>query len=110
MFPSRPDLSAIFAYRNSSEVSTHSVNFLYTTVKIDSDNTLYTTLYEKPTDAHLYLHYDSAHHSPCHSRGPYGQFVRIRRICSKNEDFIDNGIKMISKKRVPIETIKKAQA
>ena len=79
----------------TSEVSTRSVNLLDTTVKTDSANTLYTTLYEKPTDTHLYLHYNFVHHSPCHSKGPFRQFVRLRRICSKNEDLIDNGIKMI---------------
>ena len=52
----------------TSETSESSVNFLDTTVKIDSDSTIYTTLYEKPTDTHLYLHYNSAHHSPRHKR------------------------------------------
>ena len=79
----------------TSEASTKEVNFLDTTVKIDSDRKLYTTLYEKPTDTHMYLHHHSAHHSPCHTKGPYGQFLRIRRICTKNDDFIENGIKMI---------------
>ena len=79
----------------TSEVSDTSVNFLDTTVKIDTDNIIYTTLYEKPIDTHLYLHYESAHHSPCHEKGPHGQFLRIRRICGKNQDFIESGIKMI---------------
>ena len=42
----------------TSEASTKEVNFLDTTVKIDSDRKLYTTLYEKPTDTHMSLHYD----------------------------------------------------
>ena len=86
----RDELDKFIVYLNqihentkfTSEVSTHSVNFLDTTVKIDTDNTLYTTLYEKPTDTYLYLHYQSARHGPCHTKGPYGQFLRIR-ICSK---------------------------
>ena len=49
------------------EASTESIIFLDTTVKIDSSRHLYTTLYEKPTDTHLYLHYTSAHHRPCHT-------------------------------------------
>ena len=59
----RDELDQFIVYLNQihenikfTEVSTHSVNFL-TTVKIDTDNTLYTTLHEKPTDTHLYLHY-----------------------------------------------------
>ena len=79
----------------TSEISDTYINFLDTTVKIDTDHTLYTTLYEKPTDTHLYLHYDSAHHGPCHTKGPFGQFLRLRRICCKNEDFINNGINLI---------------
>ena len=94
----------------TSEINEHSINFLDTTVKIDEDRSLYTTLYEKPTDTHLYLHYDSAHHSPCHKKGPYGQFLRIRRICTKNQDFIDNGIKMVKhyiKRGYPFKQLKK---
>ena len=41
------------------------INFLDTTVKFNVDRTLITTLYEKPTDIYLYLHYTSAHHQPC---------------------------------------------
>ena len=93
----------------TSDISDTHVNFLDTTVRIDSDRLIYTTLYEKPTDTHLYLHYESAHNSPCHEKGPYGQFLRIRRICSKNDDFIDNGIKMIEhymKRGYPFNTLK----
>ena len=60
-----------------------------------TDRQIYTTLYEKPTDTQLYLHCEADHHSPCHVKGRYGQFLRIRRIRTKNNDFIDNGIKMI---------------
>ena len=77
------------------EFRKESINFLDTTVKIDTTRELYTTLYEKPTDTHLYLHYTSAHHKPCHAKGHYGQFLSIRRICTKSEDFIHHGIKLI---------------
>ena len=90
-----------------------SVNFLDTTVKIDTDNTIYTTLNEKSTDTHLYLHYESAHHSPCHEKGSHGQFLRIRRICAKNQDFIKNGLKMIEhymKRGYPFKQLKKTYA
>ena len=39
------------------EHSEKSIDFLDTTVKIDSDRHLYTTLFDKPTDTHLYLHH-----------------------------------------------------
>ena len=79
-------------------------------MKIDTKQLLYTTLYEKPTDTHLYLHYTSAHHKPCHTKGSYGQFLRIRRICTKNDDFIHHGIKMIEyylKRGYPFKSLKK---
>ena len=79
----------------TSEVSSSSINFLDTTIKVDTDNNLYTTLYEKPTDTHLYFHYDSALHGLRHTKGPHGQFLRLRRICTRNEDFIENGINML---------------
>ena len=99
-----------FKIKFTSEVSTNSGKFLDTTVKIDTNQTLYTTLYDKPTDTHLCLHYESAHHSPCHTKGLYGQFLRIRRICSKNQEFIDNGVKMIEhclKRGYPFKQLKK---
>ena len=114
----RDELDNFIKYLNSihekikftSEVSENEINFLDTKVKIDEHRKLNTTLYEKPTDTHLYLHYDSAHHGPCHTKGPYGQFLRIRRICSRNEDFIENGINLIRyylKRGYPFKQLKK---
>ena len=79
-------------------------------MKIDTNRMLYTTLFEKPTDTHLYLHHTSAHHGPCHTKGPFGQLLRIRRICAKNEDFITNGVNMIEhylKRGYPLKSFKK---
>ena len=84
--------------------------FLDTTVKIDSSRHLYTTLYEKPTDTHLYLHYTFAHHRPCHTKGLYGQFLRIRRICTKNGDFLHQWDKIIEyylNRGYPLHALKK---
>jgi hypothetical protein len=70
------------------EHSPKQVNFLDTTVVIDDlHRKLYTKLYTKPTDTHSYLHWTSAHYHPCKTKGPYGQFLRIRRICHRHEDF-----------------------
>ena len=78
------------------ESSITQINFLDTTVKINDSRNLYTTLYEKPTDTHLYLHYTSAHHAPSKTKGPYGQFLRLRRICTYDHDFEHNSEKLIS--------------
>ena len=112
------ELQKFFKYLNSihekikftHENSQEHINFLDTTVRVDIDRSLYTTLYEKPTDTHLYLHYNSAHHKPCHTKGPYGQFLRIRRICTKNNDFIHHGLKLMEyyqNRGYPLKTLKK---
>ena len=68
------------------ELSHSQIDFLDTTFKVNDSQQLYTTLYEKPTDTHLYLHYTFSHHNPCKTKGPYGQFFRLRRICTYDND------------------------
>ncbi|XP_060066994.1 uncharacterized protein LOC132547247 [Ylistrum balloti] len=69
------------------EVSSTSMNFLDTTVIKEEDGTLQTTLYTKPTDAHLYLHYHSCHPRQQIRNIPFGQLLRVRRICSTLDEF-----------------------
>jgi hypothetical protein len=76
----------------TAENSTTAVNFLDTTVKVGTDNKLYTTLYCKPTDSHNYLLYESAHPKHTKSSLPYSQLLRIRRICSHIEDYDTNAV------------------
>jgi hypothetical protein len=61
---------------------------LDTRVLKDLNQKLILTLYTKPTDTHSYLHFTSAH--PMHQKtsGPYSQLVRIKRICTRNADFL----------------------
>ena len=71
---------------------------------------IYTTLYEKPTDTHLYLHYTSSHHAPSKTKGPYGQFLRLRRICTYDIDFEQNSEKLIQyylKRGYPEKSLRK---
>ena len=71
----------------TSDYSRNSTNFLDTTVIKDHNNELYTDLYCKPTDSHGYLMYDSAHPPKCKESLPYSQFLRLKRICSREEDY-----------------------
>ena len=87
------------------EYSTTEINFLDTTVKLGKDRRLVTTLYNKPTDTHLYLHHSSAHPTNVTSKGPFGQFFRIRRICSLEADYELNANKLIEKTWLPTKTI-----
>ena len=64
------------------------VNFLDTTVHLDPDGSLWTDLYSKPTDSHNYLRFESSHPRHCMQGLPYSQFLRVRRICTREEDFV----------------------
>ena len=90
------------------EHSHQTVNFLDTSLHIDENLRIYTTLYEKPTDTHLYLHYTSLHHEPCKSKGPYGQYLRLRRTCTKDENFRYNSKRLTEfyiKRGYPIKSL-----
>ena len=58
------------------------INFLDTNVHINPDGTLKTSLYQKPTDRNAYLHHSSYHPAKLISNIPYGQFLRVKKICS----------------------------
>ena len=64
------------------------MNFLDTKIKKDKENNLYTDLYVKPTDTNSYLKFNSAHPPRCKESFPYSQFLRIKRICTNEEDYI----------------------
>ena len=49
--------------------------------------TIHTDLYTKPTDTHQYLSPESCHPKHYTTSIPYSQSLRLRRICSRVEDF-----------------------
>ena len=61
-------------------------SFLDTTVILE-DGTLHMDLYTKPTDTHHHLSLNNYHPKYCASTLPYSQSLRLRRICSRKEDF-----------------------
>ena len=62
--------------------STSTVNMLDVKVTLNSDGTISTELYYKPTAAHQYLHNSSYHQPHLIKSIPKSQFIRVRRICS----------------------------
>ena len=72
------------------EISYSHIDFLDTTVKFGPDRGLITTLFNKPTDTQLYLEYSSAHPHSVLTKGPYGQYLRLRRSCTLDCDFEAN--------------------
>lgn len=88
------DLGTWLSYFNNNDLNLnftgtlqpHSIEFL--DVKLTgTGNSIHTTLYRKPTAGNALLRADSAH--PKHTiRGvPYGQFLRLKRLCSTPESF-----------------------
>ena len=75
-----------FTYEHSKV----SIPMLDTRIISDPNGHLYTTLYNKPTDTHPYLHFSSCHPHHKKTGGPYSQLLRVRRICQKDHDFESN--------------------
>ena len=68
------------------EYSNQKMHFLDVMVT-NNNGLLSTSLYTKPTDAHLYLSFDSCHPYTQKKSIPYSQALRIRRICSDIGEF-----------------------
>ena len=91
---SRVDLDVFISYVNSFhpaleftwEISDKSVTFLDISVSI-TDDRLRTSVHYKPTDSHSYLLYSSSHPKHTLNAIPFSQFLRLRRLCSDDEDF-----------------------
>ena len=65
-------------------------------------------LYCKPTDRNNFLPFNSAHPYHCKKGLPYGQFLRLRRICSRDEDFLEQSAKkaaLLLQKQYPMELL-----
>jgi len=60
------------------------INFLDTTIYLTPERKLESTLYTKPTDSSMLLHYTSHHPRQCKSGTIYSQALRFRRIITDN--------------------------
>lgn len=65
-----------------------SVPFLDVTVSVDQDGNLTSTLFRKETAGNTILKFSSSHPAPLHRAIPFGQYLRLRRICCNKEDFL----------------------
>ena len=80
----------------SCQILNKSIDFLDTTVYV-KNRRLHTTIFTKLTDKQNYLHYKSEHSLPLKSNIPFGQILRIKRICSEALEFLRNCTKIISR-------------
>ena len=53
-----------------------------------SEDTIQTSIFHKEIDTPNYLHFSSFHPDQCKRAIPYIQFVRLRRLCSDDDDFL----------------------
>ena len=67
--------------------SESSLNMLDLTLHLQ-EGFIYTDIYAKPTDSHLYLPFSSSHPSHCKRAIPYGVALRIKRNCSTEESLV----------------------
>ena len=52
-------------------------------------------MYYKPTDSHSYLDFRSSHPSSTRNSIPFSQFLRLKRLCSSDDDFEVQSTRMI---------------
>ncbi|KAM9330952.1 uncharacterized protein KIAA0825 homolog [Gastrophryne carolinensis] len=71
----------------TSQVSTDSVTFLDLHLTMKTEGVIETTLHRKDTATNSLLHFASAHPDHLKRSIPVGQFLRLKRNCSTNEEF-----------------------
>ena len=54
---------------------------------IPRDDRVATSIHYKETDSHSYLNFKSSHPFKCRASIPASQFLRLRKICSEDDDF-----------------------
>lgn len=99
--PNPPETLEPFLYTMNSMHTNISIEFkkgnslpFLDTIVTASNKSLQTTVYYKPTDSHSYLLYSSYHPKTTREAIPYSQFLRLRRICSDEDDFKARGREM----------------
>ncbi len=75
------------------EISETSVSFLDILISING-NRLVTSVFYKPTDSHSYPLYSSSHPNHTKRSIPFSQFLRLRHLCSEDEDFHTKSLEM----------------
>ena len=70
----------------TTHYSKEQIAFLDTTIQI-SNSRLITKTFKKPTDRSSYLHNTSYHLNTLKNNIPYGQALRLKKICTNNKDY-----------------------
>ena len=91
---SKSDLNTFLTYINNIHPtikfthlsSNHNVSFLDISISL-KDGFLHSDLFTKPTDSHAYLLHNSCHPTHVKRNLPFSLFLRLRRLCSEEEQF-----------------------
>ena len=75
------------ALQFTSNITETELPFLDSNLLISEDR-IQTSIFYKETDTHNYLHFSSFHPDHCKRAIPYSQFLRLRRLCSDDDDFL----------------------
>ena len=73
------------SFQFTCNYSKECVQFFHVSVSVDNTSSITTDLYVKPTDTYQYLLATSCHPNHTKRSIPYGQVLRILRICSSKE-------------------------
>lgn len=73
--------------RTTIQYSRTEIPFLDLLISVDDNGDLHTSIYRKDTDRNTLLRADSFHSPHLINNIPYGQFLRLRRICDQDQDF-----------------------
>ena len=74
------------AIKFTSSISPDTVVFLDISIHL-KDGSFTTSVHYKETDSHSYLQYESSHPLSTKNSIPYSQFLRLRRLCSDEDEF-----------------------
>lgn len=77
-----------FNLRFTMECSQSQIHFLDLVIGLQPNGQIYTALYRKPSSGNTILHAQSAHPEPLLRSIPFSQYLRIKRNCTREEDFL----------------------
>ena len=83
------------ALQFTSTITETGLPFLDINLRISEDR-IQTSIFYKETDTHNYLHFSSFHPDHCKHAIPYSQFLRLRRLCSDDDDFLVKSREMMT--------------
>lgn len=69
------------------QIHSNAINYLDIVVYWQTDQKLAVRVFRKPTDKNVLLHYHSNYPWHLKNNVPYGQFLKMRRNCSKEIDY-----------------------